>query len=435
MTDIQKATQYLENTQKNAYMKIGIMPFIAEMDIESRKQELLSTSESEIVKNHADTLNKIQKDNFLETSERIQKLKEKFLDFKLPLPVIDSKTTVQIRPEEFQFFLAKTLSESSDSKYEHPSNAVMVRAVLPCVKKCLEHLQIEYPQNIIISTLPHGEVNAWVKAVPDTNFHLILFQDSWLAFISEALCIFEEYTWSSDMMKYIEWKFLDIDTEEAQSMSDKEKIKAEAIGKFIDLISKYLTNRDLYTDRKPYEHSQERHNHSFYLTRFLPLITFIFGHELGHIHLGHNFESSFKSDILEKWQKEVEADLFGLQVLIAHFREPRNNIELAPYFTAISYFNIIEILEKSESVLQHGNEFIRYSISHPKPVFRKRLILRTISLLPEENQNSVNAIMDATEVTFDSIWEAIKPFLLIMYANGIRPKQMYEDDINKFFKP
>lgn len=431
MISLEQVKLYLEQLQKKAYLKIGMPHVIAQEKIDFMKDKISKIQTSAQAKSFEENVLKKREYYVKEHLLHSREFREKFPEIEIPVSN-DDISHGRIDAINYEDKLLNLISEDLNTRYEHPANARFIRLVEPFVKKCYQKLSLEYP-NIILSTLPHGEVNAWVWPVPESTFHLVLFQDSWLSFVTEALSIAYEYTLPPGMEHYIEWKFVDVKSEVTGNIDPREKIKAEAIGKFVDLLSTYFSERDLYTGRKGYTPIDEAQSNLFYQTRVLPLICFVIGHELGHISLGHTIENYHKSSINDKWAKEISADLFAFQTLLSYYEAEMANMEIAPYFIVLSYYNTIDILEKCESVLRTGNEYTRYSRTHPNPSMRKEVILRTVVWLPEEKQTNISQLIWSIEYTYKDMWERMRPFFIAMHHEGVRPKSVYKDDLTVKF--
>ena len=116
------------------------------------------------------------------------------------------------------------------------------------------------------------------------------------------------------------------------------------------------------------------------------MIRFIIGHEYGHVIKGHLNERmkrtiKIKDENLDvitlNWEQEYEADEFGMFLNIACTKEGENLI--IPIISAQLFFSVIDIIEKSISILQTGTIINRKSESHPPPGLRVKKIEGRIS--------------------------------------------------------
>lgn len=290
---------------------------------------------------------------------------------------------------DYQNYAKSFLLKSQQTELESILLSRFVQAVEPILIKKFKELAIEFPDDIIVSTLPLGDINGLFKPVPNSKFSLILFQENFCTFFVEALWLF--YVFSDMTRSKVE--------------------RSTAVSDLASLVKAFLTDRDLYLKRRVTSPNQPAELVNFFQTRVVPLLCFVFSHELGHKCLGHSEKILQSNGDVDLWQCEFEADLFAFKILVSYFdtNALKDNQEVFPFFIAYSYFHFIDIIYLSEQIMKTGNiQGVKYPKSHPSPQFRKSLIKSLAFELNEDSRNYLISYLDSIDNTFKKLLEGLK---------------------------
>lgn len=164
---------------------------------------------------------------------------------------------------------------------------------------------------------------------------------------------------------------------------------------------------------------------------------FVVGHEIGHVILGHldgqrpmrarsemsSFDTEKTYEIFQAWQKEFEADIFGMQMVMAS--NSRRRFDIALSYVAVDFFFLsIEAIRRCAARINQQPDGDDSSESHPPPSMRREFLkewLRTaMSKQGSEAMESVFALSQTVESIFRRLEAALDPVVEAAAKRGIR---------------
>lgn len=279
------------------------------------------------------------------------------------------------------------------TRLENSANALFIQAIEPHIKKEFDELKIEYPENLIFSSLPSGDINGLFSPVEGTDFSLILFQENFCSFFVEAMWLFKVYS----------------------DRTESNDNRQQAVIDLSKSIISFVSDRSTYVRRNINYAKDNIESIDFFVNRMIPFLIFLVGHELGHKSLKHHLKINENKDIVSKWQYEFEADLFGFKLLANYFNK-RNLVEnqdVLPFFISSMYFHLLEFVYMAEELIENGeSRTVKYPKSHPSPQFRKNTIESLIYSLDDKNRDRILSYNQVVNSEFDDLFEKMKPLFL-----------------------
>jgi len=422
---------HLEELQKLSYVRLlGYPP--------------PSYSMEELRRRAADNLYALREGGEFDTSLK-QRLEEAGADPSLRYSILENlrRGTEQVSSKDK---IDRMLQEYSDAPtpYVHPLHHMILKGV----QKDIEALPRQFPRlsfagelqklngRVTLSTLPTGDVNAQVRTVPHTNEYLIVFDPVFFDFF---------YNLSNVIAQTI-------DTSKAQegavryAMTSQEEPLHDAI-RFGDPTRPEALFRTLSSflrvglPHPNYPYDEE----SSSLARDLceSAARFVAAHEYAHILLGHLQEPSTTiarpelpgPDSIE-WDQELAADWLAFGILDAVLTASR--VPPSMRFIGVHFFFIsIMIAELGRKALQLGQsqqlidlmpkDVGSVGTTHPVSMLRYGLINLWLEehFPPFEFRSRQYFAMLLVEVA-SSLWRAVEPHLLRMYAKGVRPAAQWK---------
>lgn len=307
------------------------------------------------------------------------------------------------------------------TKYENPMLYYMLVSLTKEVEKIIEENKIRFEQKLLFGTLGTGRVNGMAISIPSSSYYLILLEDGLFGF-ANLLCkavalVFSIVSDNSDSIRF---------SLELDSCLKKIENSQRLVNRFQDVIFSYLVKGDPHF-AEPYLPDKNFNGLISNLRDSMEL--FIVSHEYGHIIQGHLANSSLSrstlddtdvDEIIFNWKQEFEADIIGIQLLIAVMMKRGYDLTLS-FWGADLFFGCVEVVEKSVSILKTGNIEVQLSGSHPPTALRRERLHEFIkSTFPEEQVNNCLKLSETVYQIIQRYWKLTEPVIRDAYNKGVK---------------
>lgn len=320
--------------------------------------------------------------------------------------------------------IAKTRSELPTPFEVAEWYSVMMRCY-NSVKKSAQEMGLSIARDPLLGTIATGRVNGLAIAIPDVQTRIVLieaglFNFAYLMCKSVAAAI-PMAGMSKDGRLSFSASLDDIDRSLEQN--------SEPIRRFFDALTAYVVRGDAQA-AEPYA----LRGHQIHLADLLrdSMETFIIGHEMGHVTLGHldgkralrAVAPDLQAEAIEEsWQEEFEADFIGMHLMIRSLNRDRKVDVALSYWGADLFFGCVHVVENAVSILTSGETVTSASETHPPPKMRqmalRQLLLETVQ--PPSAGEDAAQLANIVDGVVDRFWHSCEPLLRRMHADGIRP--------------
>jgi hypothetical protein len=309
------------------------------------------------------------------------------------------------------------------TNYQDPGWYSIIRRMAAGIEQTLAEHERILPVKPLFGSLPTGRVNGFAAAVPNTNFRVILLEDGLFGF-ANLMCKAIAATFPS----------LDSGKEGRVTVStDIEKMRQNLRSngiiaqRFFDALVSYIVKGHPH-NAEPYIPSGSVMALSDTLRESME--TFVLAHEYGHVVAGHLGPAVPRramvanvgvETISTDWQQEFEADVIGLETMLAVRMKKGFDLSLS-FWGADAFFGCIDVVEKTVSVLLYGEERPNISDTHP-PTSHRRLLLRAVlaKTLEENVARGPLQLANIVETIINDLWLRVRPALVKMHEDGFRP--------------
>jgi hypothetical protein len=323
--------------------------------------------------------------------------------------------------EEISMIMEK-LRDTPDalpSRFEDPNAYAIMLSLEREIRDAAAEFSNELPSNIVLGTLPTGQVNAITVKVPDSEDYLVLFESQLFTF---CLLMSKAIT-GALLTEEKEGKFFKFSTDEEhwKSMIASRPVIRE---RFYEVLVAYLvTGRP--ANAKPYFVPK---NHEVIVSSLLtPMELFILGHEYGHViggHLEHSqlakrMISSIEVDLtLQNWEQEFQADALGLQLALSASIKEGYDIGLS-YWGADFFFKCVQLVERGLAILTDNT--VGGSDTHPPSSERQKALRRSLSeRLGEQQARGPLHLADTIDRLSDYLMTTVESQLTELKARKIQ---------------
>jgi hypothetical protein len=319
----------------------------------------------------------------------------------------------------------KKLTVAVPTPFEVPEWYGVMTAQYEGVKKSAREMGLNLARDPLLGTIATGRVNGLAIAVPDVQTRIILIEAGLFNF-ANLMC--------KSVAAAIPMTGLTNDGNLSFSTSPEDidrllEQNFEPVRRFFDALTSYVIRGDAQA-AEPYA----LEGHQVHLADLLrdSMETFIIGHEMGHITLGHldgkralrAVAGNLQADAVEaSWEDEFQADFIGMHLMIRSLiRERKVDVALS-YWGADLFFGCVRVVENTVSILISGEAVTSASETHPPPEMRQRalrqLLLETVQ--PRSAGEGASKLADIIDGVIERFWRACEPSLRRMHADGVRP--------------
>jgi hypothetical protein len=213
----------------------------------------------------------------------------------------------------------------------------------------------------LLATLPTGDINARILAVPSTGSPVLFFEQGLFRFFGDFANVL---SWALPPMSQLQ-----IYNDKAiRGMATRYTMPQQASHDFLAVLGSYVSegSTKAISDR-----IHAAPNNRMLASGLLQAMEwFIMGHELGHLVLGHLDPSNITDDRDKLWEREYEADLFSVDLLIEIAKH--NGADWTFNFWACDVaLTLFNCLYGAIALLEFGPNKPRWaSRTHPDPASR-----------------------------------------------------------------
>ena len=327
---------------------------------------------------------------------------------------------------EWRAGMAPAFNAKPFSRYEDPMAHFWLQKMRGEVQAACERIDLKLPKEPVFGLLQTGRINGIAADVDNPDYYLILIDDGILGF-------------ANLLAKVVAACFPVAENTDGglTFRTDAESIAAERVRnpepgqRLFDLLTAYAVQGAPHA-AQPY----------LMATKHLRLVDifrdamefFIFGHEYGHCAAGHlvgaprkhmqmaeSGGEDFRMLMPDSWEKELEADFFGLVLGL-------NVMQSQGYSPSLSYAGIelvftgIDFMQRTLSILEQGEERDRVLDSHPPALYRREAIRQhTERLFDPELRTAALGLSDVVTECLEFYWRSAARVLRQMHENGVRP--------------
>jgi hypothetical protein len=324
--------------------------------------------------------------------------------------------------EAFEVFRQKILEDQQNAIkdtptiYEEPAWHSLLKRMCEEIENVLRSRGVEAFQSPIFGTLPTKRVNGMAIAVPKSSYRIILFENGLFGF-ANLVCkaVARAFPLNPEDGGEIEFSTSNEDWEKELSEHP------EICERFLDVLMAYLIYGDPHR-AKSYLPDRKYDVLTSILRDSMEL--FILGHEYGHIVSGHLEQENTQkakpladdvSEIPTDWQQEFEADVRGLELMLAVMMNKGYDLALS-FWGADLFFGCIDLVERSLSILREGTVTENLSDTHPPTLLRRELlreVLRNSS--PEQYAEGAIQLSTIIQGILEYFWVFCEPILKKAY--------------------
>jgi hypothetical protein len=311
------------------------------------------------------------------------------------------------------------------TKLQDPITYMSLSALAEGIDQAATSLGFDGVRLPILGALPTGRLNA-MSVLLATGTHAILFETGLMVF---ANLITKVAVLALDF-KSVGPKGVSISLVSAAKAWTPSN---EALQRFVDLMRATVI-RGRPDTAQQYFLAGERQLVADALRNGLEM--FVMGHELGHAYLGHlqsavpvglALDDRESTKVRYTWEREHEADRFGLRVAIAALRREDARLVLC---AAELFFRAIDLVERCRFLLVRGrlwdNDDEDLASSHP-PHTNRQQRLREIFYAAYKDQpvEATSNLCDMVATRTEELWKASLPHWYEAHRDGTRPKRAW----------
>lgn len=294
------------------------------------------------------------------------------------------------------------------TRFENPLLYQVLVDLAEAIETAAEKQSRKIAQRPVIGTLSFGRVNAMSVRLPETEEHLIIFQDQLFTFANLfAKAVAQAIPIVSEGERY----GFSVAREEVLEFIEK---NGQSVRRFEEVLLAYLFLGSP-SAAPPYVIAGGTMRVAELLRAGMEL--FVLGHEYGHIAAGHlsgnvasarlSMFSEDAEEILWNWQQEVDADTIGLELTLVAQLTRGYDVSLS-YWGCDLLLSCFDVVERSLA-LARGVE-IQISPTHPPSSVRKeRLRKVVVRMIGEEHGPAVMSLADASDVIVEALWQKVAP--------------------------
>lgn len=325
--------------------------------------------------------------------------------------------------EEFREWALKELQgcpEVPISAYQDPAWYSLLAGMAKEIEEVLAERNMGLNPSPIFGSLPTGRVNGVALKVPDTDQVIVLIEDGLFGFANlAAKAVARLFPFKGDEDGRL------IFSTASSDWQLQFTAKPEVSERFLELILAYILGGHPHK-AKAYLPDANYEVVSSVLCGSMEL--FVLGHEYGHFVCGHLNEGSTRkamiggedSDkIATNWQQEFEADVRGLEYMLAVMGKRGFDLSLS-FWGADFFFCCIDIVEKAVSTIRTGSSDVHLSSTHPPTNMRRELLHSVLkNSVPEEHAAGPLQLAGIVKSILDQLWLVCEPVLVRAHQDGV----------------
>lgn len=264
----------------------------------------------------------------------------------------------------------------------------------------------------VIASLPSGELNAVTYKVPgEVDAHAVFFDEGLMTFVElfSVAAVFA-LPLSGD----------DVGHDEPEVRRRLAEDPAPA-ARFLEMLIAYVVGGDpLLAIAEPVDHRWTALGEMCGDAMNL----FVLGHEFGHV-LARHLDATAPDDA---WSQEFQADALGARLSVAALLSRGYHVDRCGMGAEL-FFGAIDVVDRTVSILRHGDERARADLphTHPPTALRRRFYRTRVlpHVLPEEAVAPATRWCESADLAVSLLWEAVRPGLLDLHRAGVRPAPQF----------
>ncbi|GGV22096.1 hypothetical protein GCM10010260_72890 [Streptomyces filipinensis] len=274
----------------------------------------------------------------------------------------------------------------------------------------------------VLGMLATGEINAVTLLAPDSQTHIVVFEDELFNFANlfgKAVALAMPYEVRGDGWIAFSPGIDDVRRHVRES--------TDAIHRFRDVVLAYvLTGRP--SAASPYQTEPVVRAMSSILLDGMEL--FVLGHEYGHAMAGHVADRTSRrmlgvgdvdvTEVTWKWEQEALADIIGWKLCVGAMGK-KFGLELAHAGVEL-FFSACEVLDQAVSLLTTGERAPHAGSSSHPPIGIRREVVRE-EARDELGERAAPILDMGTTIheVVEVLWAQTAPVLLDLHRQGVAP--------------
>lgn len=336
-------------------------------------------------------------------------------DFILPAhPRVDAERTKKYWDKIAE--ISKSLPE-----YQEPTSFYYLQTIISDIDSVSGRFGINLATTPLPATLPIGDINAMTVFVPSTDERIIFLDAGLVMFVCIMACAVSlalptRRRWDGQFQ-------IDLSFGNSFGYDDVDKIseRLAAVDETRNAIARAVIT--YATNPQPIElvHLLVRYfraDHSTAMALMECVISFVVGHEYGHIRSGENSHGD--------WLSEILADDYGVCLsTAAMILKADHGVELAAV-GAEFYFGCLDLVYRTVSVLRYGDENHLSGPTHPDPDTRRAYQRRMMEKSFGESDARVASVFGRIlERMLTMVWDTMRPDVIALRQRGVPASQVW----------
>lgn len=317
--------------------------------------------------------------------------------------------------------------ESAPNTHENPLTYGPLREFATEIEKAAaDWLGDRAPAWPTIATLPSGEVNAIAYEVPDSGGQYAIFFDEGLSHFTHVFATAVAFAMP---FKKVEGgvTFSPLGADVRRRLAEDPAPAA----RFLEVMLAYVVGGNPLIAGSPFIDYRWMAFGELYHDA---MNLFVLGHEFGHVIARHSqspmadhqqISADLPPEVDHAWYQELQADAIGTRLGVGALLARNYGVNICGMGIEL-FFGSVELIDRTVAILEHGDEdHARSGMSHTHPPallrrshFRNQMLPR---ILPEEHVEETVRVCERTETLLSLLWEAIRPALVDLHREGVRP--------------
>lgn len=325
------------------------------------------------------------------------------------------------------------LSLKAPTEYESQNWYSSMMLTFDSLEKALKTKGYRLDSVPLLASLPTGDVNARISAVPSTGDPVLFFEQGLFRFFG-------------DFTKVVSWCFppmspLEVYGDKAiRRMDTHYTMPFKASEDFIMVLGSYVGSGS--TTSISHLIHEAPYNRMLASSLLQAMEWFIMGHELGHLVLGHQDASNFTDDPNTLWEREYAADLFGVE-LVMEIAKNNGTHWTFNYWACDVALTLFMYLFQAIEFLEFGKRQGWVSRTHPDPESRRRRLRETVhyekfgwkDFLRSRLRlgTAAGALCGMSSALLQRLFGMMMIELMVRHRQNVRPSPIWKNLISRTF--
>jgi hypothetical protein len=320
------------------------------------------------------------------------------------------------------------------TEYEDQNRYSSMMMTFDSLNYALEKKGYRLDPHPLLASLPTGDINARVLTISPARCPVLFFEQGLFRFFG-------------DFTKVVSWAFPPIspldryDDKAIRRMQTRYTMPQQASHDFLVVLETYVSEGSTTEISQRIKVAQ--YNKLLRSGLLQAMEWFIMGHELAHLVLGHLEASNLTDDRDTLWEREYEADLFSVELLIEIAKN--NGVSWTfNYWACDVALTLFICLYRAIALLEFGTSEPRWaSQTHPNPASR-RLRLREAVHYEKYSWGdrarsrlglgtAAGALCGMSNALLLRLYQMSRMGLLLAHSQGVRPSPIWKNLIAHTF--